>query len=93
VILVTFGASTGMDDPRVAANLPTPPARVVPPGFADPRNGMAYAHVTNRMGGVTGDPRDPAPRNAIPRGSNGMLVGGFSPPAPLTGTAGRHSFG
>ena len=27
-------------------------------GFADPQTGMAYAYVTNRMGGVTGDPRD-----------------------------------
>jgi CubicO group peptidase (beta-lactamase class C family) len=35
-------------------------------GFADPSTGMAYAYVTNRMGGVTGDPRDLALRNAIP---------------------------
>ena len=37
-------------------------------GFADPQSGMAYAYVTNRMGGVTGDPRDLALRNAIPQG-------------------------
>ena len=37
-------------------------------GFADPRTGMAYAYVTNRMGGVTADPRDVALRNAIPQG-------------------------
>jgi CubicO group peptidase (beta-lactamase class C family) len=36
-------------------------------GFADPQTGMAYAYVTNRMGGVTGDPRDLALRNAIPQ--------------------------
>jgi CubicO group peptidase (beta-lactamase class C family) len=35
-------------------------------GFADPRTGIAYAYVTNRMGAVTGDPRDVALRNAIP---------------------------
>jgi CubicO group peptidase (beta-lactamase class C family) len=35
-------------------------------GFADPQTGMAYGYVTNRMGGVTGDPRDLALRNAIP---------------------------
>lgn len=37
-------------------------------GFADPQAGMAYAYVTNRMGGVTGDPRDLALRNALPPG-------------------------
>jgi CubicO group peptidase (beta-lactamase class C family) len=37
-------------------------------GFADPQTGMAYAYVTNRMGGVTGDPRDLALRHAIPHG-------------------------
>jgi len=37
-------------------------------GYADPQTGMAYAYVTNRMGGVTGDPRDLALRNAIPQG-------------------------
>jgi HSP20 family molecular chaperone IbpA len=37
-------------------------------GFADPQTGMAYAYLTNRMGGVTGDPRDLALRNAIPQG-------------------------
>jgi len=36
-------------------------------GFADPETGMAYAYVTNRLGGVTGDPRDLALRNAIPQ--------------------------
>jgi CubicO group peptidase (beta-lactamase class C family) len=36
-------------------------------GFADPQTGMAYAYVTNRMGGVTGDPRDLALRNALPQ--------------------------
>jgi CubicO group peptidase (beta-lactamase class C family) len=35
--------------------------------FADPETRMAYAYVTNRMGGVTGDPRDVALRDAIPR--------------------------
>jgi CubicO group peptidase (beta-lactamase class C family) len=35
-------------------------------GFADPHTGTAYAYVTNRMGGVTGDPRELALRNAIP---------------------------
>jgi CubicO group peptidase (beta-lactamase class C family) len=35
-------------------------------GFADPQTGTAYAYVTNRMGGVTGDPRDLALRDAIP---------------------------
>ncbi|MFA5910804.1 MAG: serine hydrolase domain-containing protein [Vicinamibacterales bacterium] len=34
--------------------------------FADPQTGMAYAYVTSRMGGVTGDPRDLALRNALP---------------------------
>lgn len=34
--------------------------------FADPQTGMAYAYVTNRMGGVTGDPRDIALRQALP---------------------------
>lgn len=33
--------------------------------FADPQAGMAYAYVTNRMGGVTGDPRDLALRDAL----------------------------
>jgi CubicO group peptidase (beta-lactamase class C family) len=37
-------------------------------GFADPHSGMAYAYVTNRLGGVTGDPRDLALRNALPPG-------------------------
>jgi CubicO group peptidase (beta-lactamase class C family) len=37
-------------------------------GFADPRIGMAYAYVTNRMGKMDGDPRDLALRNAIPHG-------------------------
>jgi len=37
-------------------------------GFADPETGMAYAYVTNRMGGVTGDPRDLALRNALSKG-------------------------
>jgi len=36
-------------------------------GFADPQTGMAYAYVTNRMGGVTGDPRDLTLRNALPQ--------------------------
>jgi CubicO group peptidase (beta-lactamase class C family) len=35
-------------------------------GFADPRTGMAYAYVMNRMGRVDGDPRDLALRSAIP---------------------------
>lgn len=34
--------------------------------FADPHTGMAYAYVTNRMGGVAVDPRDVALRNALP---------------------------
>jgi len=37
-------------------------------GFADPETGMAYGYVTNRLGGVTGDPRDLALRNALPPG-------------------------
>ena len=36
-------------------------------GFADPRTGMAYAYVTNRLRTVTADPRDLALRNAIPQ--------------------------
>ena len=36
-------------------------------GFADPQTGLAYAYVTNRMRGVTADPRDVALRNALPR--------------------------
>lgn len=35
-------------------------------GFTDPNAKMAYAYVTNRLGGVDGDPRDLALRNAIP---------------------------
>jgi CubicO group peptidase (beta-lactamase class C family) len=35
-------------------------------GFADPRRGLAYAYVTNRMGtSLTGDPRDVALRTAL----------------------------
>jgi CubicO group peptidase (beta-lactamase class C family) len=35
-------------------------------GFADPKNGIGYAYVTNQMGTVlTGDPRDIALRNAV----------------------------
>jgi len=37
-------------------------------GFADPRSGLAYAYVTNRLGGVAGDARDLALRGAIPSG-------------------------
>lgn len=37
-------------------------------GFADPQTGLAYAYVTNRMRGVTADPRDLALRNALPPG-------------------------
>jgi CubicO group peptidase (beta-lactamase class C family) len=33
-------------------------------GYADPATGVAYAYVTNRMGKVTGDPRDLALRRA-----------------------------
>ena len=40
-------------------------------GFADPRTGMSYAYVTNRLGAHDGDPRDVALRNAIPQ----LLVG------------------
>ena len=36
-------------------------------GFADPRTGMSYAYVTNRLGSHDGDPRDVALRNAIPK--------------------------
>jgi CubicO group peptidase (beta-lactamase class C family) len=36
-------------------------------GFADPRAGIGYAYVTNRMGVIDGDPRELALRNAIPR--------------------------
>jgi CubicO group peptidase (beta-lactamase class C family) len=35
-------------------------------GYADPQAGIAYAYVTNRIGGVTGDPRDLALRAAMP---------------------------
>jgi CubicO group peptidase (beta-lactamase class C family) len=35
-------------------------------GFADPRAGIGYAYVTNRMGVIDGDPRELALRNAIP---------------------------
>jgi CubicO group peptidase (beta-lactamase class C family) len=42
-------------------------------GFADPRTGLAYAYVTNRMGTtVTGDPRDLALRSAIPPDLEGV---------------------
>jgi CubicO group peptidase (beta-lactamase class C family) len=35
-------------------------------GFADPKNGIGYAYVTNQMGtALTGDPRDVALRNAV----------------------------
>jgi CubicO group peptidase (beta-lactamase class C family) len=44
-------------------------------GFADPETGMAYAYVTNRLGGVTGDPRDLALRHAIPEGRTSPLAG------------------
>lgn len=36
-------------------------------GYADPQTGIGYAYVTNRMGLNTGDPRDLALRNSIPR--------------------------
>jgi len=35
-------------------------------GYADPRAGIGYAYVTNRVGVIDGDPRDVALRNAIP---------------------------
>jgi CubicO group peptidase (beta-lactamase class C family) len=35
-------------------------------GYADPRTGIGYAYVTNRMGVIDGDPREVALRNAIP---------------------------
>ena len=35
-------------------------------GYADPATGIAYAYVTNRMGGFDGDPRDVALRQAMP---------------------------
>ncbi len=35
-------------------------------GFADPKRGIGYGYVTNRMGtALTGDPRDLALRNAL----------------------------
>lgn len=35
-------------------------------GFADPKAGIGYAYVTNKMGtALTGDPRDLALRNAL----------------------------
>jgi CubicO group peptidase (beta-lactamase class C family) len=34
-------------------------------GYADPPAGIGYAYVTNRMGGITGDPRDLALRDAL----------------------------
>jgi CubicO group peptidase (beta-lactamase class C family) len=48
-------------------------------GFADPRTGIAYAYVTNRMGGVTADARDLALRGAIPEESVHRFVGESSP--------------
>jgi CubicO group peptidase (beta-lactamase class C family) len=48
-------------------------------GFADPRTGIAYAYLTNRMGGVTGDARDLALRGAIPEESVHRLVDESSP--------------
>lgn len=35
-------------------------------GYADPKTGIAYAYVTNRLGAVDGDPRDLALRRAMP---------------------------
>ena len=35
-------------------------------GYADPQTGIGYAYVTNRMGGISGDPRDVALRAAMP---------------------------
>ncbi len=36
-------------------------------GYADPRTGIGYGYVTNRMGtDLQGDPRDVALREAIP---------------------------
>jgi CubicO group peptidase (beta-lactamase class C family) len=43
-------------------------------GFADPQTGMAYAYVTNRLGGVTGDPRDLALRYALPQRPYDLLL-------------------
>ena len=43
-------------------------------GFADRQRGIGYAYVTNRMGGVTGDPRDPGPKERPPRGLPGMAA-------------------
>lgn len=34
-------------------------------GYADPQTGIGYAYVTNRMGGIAGDPRDLALRAAM----------------------------
>lgn len=36
-------------------------------GFADPKNGIGYGYVTNKMDTVTGDPRDIALRKALYR--------------------------
>jgi CubicO group peptidase (beta-lactamase class C family) len=37
-------------------------------GYADPKCGLSYAYVTNRIGRSDGDPRDIALRNAMPAG-------------------------
>jgi CubicO group peptidase (beta-lactamase class C family) len=34
-------------------------------GYADPATGIGYGYVTNRMGGISGDPRDVALRGAM----------------------------
>jgi CubicO group peptidase (beta-lactamase class C family) len=56
-----FGHSGAFGSPGAGGSL----------GFAVPQTGMAYAYVTNRLGGVTGDARDLALRNAIPQGASG----------------------
>ena len=52
----SFGSASSFGQPGSGGSL----------GFADPRAGVGYAYVTNRMGtSVTGDPRDVALREAL----------------------------
>lgn len=52
----SFGSEGSFGQPGTGGSL----------GFADPKTGIGYAYVTNRMGtALTGDPRDLALRNAL----------------------------
>jgi CubicO group peptidase (beta-lactamase class C family) len=51
-----FGSSDSFGSPGAGGSF----------GFADPKTGISYAYVTNRMGtNLTGDPRDVALRDAL----------------------------